>query len=305
MRKLGHSIAAAALVAFGAGAASGPAEAASAAHPPQSDYQFTGFFGTFDRAAAQRGLQVYKQVCSGCHGLDLIRYRELSGLGYSEEQIKAFAAEFTTTDGPDENGDMYERPAEPADSFVNPYRNDAEGAALNGGKNPPDLSLIVKSRAHGLGSIGLNFLDMLQGGEFASGASYVSALLGDGYVVDPTVEDKMKCQPARAGESHEDYVARLEGWQPPPGTYFNKWFPGCAIGMPQPLYGEDVEYTDGTEATIEQQSHDVSVFLAWASEPSLEQRKQTGVKVLLFLAVFTGVLIAVKRQTWAGVKKKH
>ena len=305
MRRCGLGIATAALVAVGAGVgpASLRAEAAGGAHPPQQDYQFTGFFGTFDRAAAQRGLQVYTQVCSSCHSLDLIRYRELENLGYSQEQIKAFAAEYSVMDGPNDDGEMFERKAEPKDRFVNPYQNENEAAALNGGKAPPDLSLIVKSRAHGLGSIGSNFMDMLQGGEFATGASYVAALVGHGYVEEPTPEDKMHCQPKNAGESHEAYEARLAAWTPPADGYFNKWFPGCAIKMANPLYEDAVEYADGTPATPEHMAHDVSVFLAWASEPTLEQRKRTGVKVLLFLAVFTGVLVAVKRQTWAGVAK--
>ena len=273
MRKLGLSIATAALVAFGAGPASQEAAAASAAHPPQGDYEFTGFFGKFDRDAAQRGLQVYLGVCASCHGLDLIRYRELSALGYSEDQIKAFAAQFEVEDGPNEDGDMFTRPGEPKDRFVNPYRNVQEAAAVNGGKAPPDLSLIVKARAHGLGSIGANFLDMLQGGEFASGASYVSALLGNGYVENPTLEDKKLCKPQPAGKSTEEWEADLNAWSLPPGAYFNKWFPGCAIAMPNPLYEDAVEYADGTPATPEQMGHDVSVFLAWASEPSLEARK--------------------------------
>ncbi|MBO6837467.1 MAG: cytochrome c1 [Alphaproteobacteria bacterium] len=302
MRKLGLSIATAALVAFGAGQASQEAAAASAAHPPQGDFGFTGFFGKFDRDAAQRGLQVYVGVCASCHGLDLIRYRELSGLGYSEEQIKAFAAQFEVTDGPNEDGDMFTRPGEPKDRFVNPYRNVQEAAAINGGKAPPDLSLIVKARAHGLGSIGANFLDMLQGGEFATGASYVSALIGTGYVEEPTLDDKKLCKPQPAGKSQEDWEAELNAWSLPPGTYFNKWFPGCAIGMPNPLYDDAVEYTDGTAATPEQMGQDVAEFLAWASEPSMEARKETGIAVLLFLAVFTGIMIAVKRQTWANVK---
>ncbi len=299
MRKLGLTLAAAAFLSTVSG---GQALAASAAHPPQESYSFTGFFGSFDREELQRGLQVYQQVCAACHGLDLVRYRELSALGYSEDQIKAFASEIMVTDGPNEDGDMYERPALPSDRFRNPYRNKAEAAAINGGKAPPDLSLIVKSRAHGLGNIGANFIDMLKGGEFATGTDYISHLLGTGYIEEPTLEDKKLCMAQNAGEKDEAYKVRLDAMETPPGAYFNKWFPGCYIGMPQPLYEGSVDYADGTEATPEQMGHDVAVFLTWASEPTMETRKQTGIKVLLFLAVFTGVLVAVKRQTWKSVK---
>jgi len=154
-----------------------------------------------------------------------------------------------------------------------------------------------------LGSIGLNFLDMLQGGEFSSGSDYIAGLVSTGYIEgDPTDEQLMNCLPQGGEESDEDYAERLAEFELTDGTYFNQWFPGCSIGMAQPLYGDDVEYADGTEATIEQQAHDLAVFLTWASEPHMEERKQTGVKVILFLLVFTGILIAVKRQTWAGVK---
>lgn len=299
MRKLGLSIATATLI-TAAGLVS-QAQAAGGGHPPQGNYSFTGIFGSFDKHELQRGLQVYTQVCASCHGLDLVRFRELEALGFSEGQIKVFASEFDVQDGPNEDGEMFDRPGKPADTFVNPYANKEEAAASNGGKAPPDLSLIVKSRSHGLGSIGLNFIDMLRVGEFASGASYVSALLGNGYVESPTTEDKMHCIPQNAGESHEAYIARLEEFEVPSSGHFNKWFPGCAIGMPNPLYADAVEYADGTAATADQMAHDVSVFLTWASEPTLEARKSTGIMVMLYLLIFTGVLIAVKRGVWRNV----
>ena len=305
MRKYGLSLATAAMIAVGGSALIGSvAQAAGGgAHPPQPDYSFTGIFGSFDRAELQRGLQVYTGVCAACHSLDLVRFRELEALGYSEDQIKAFAATYSIEDGPNEDGDMYDRPGEPKDPFPAPFPNVQAAAASNGGKAPPDLSLIVKNRAHGLGSIGLNFIDMLKGGEFATGTAYVTALLGHGYVEEPTVADKMNCLAPNSGESHEAYEARLEEFTVPAGASFNKWFPGCAIKMPNPLYEDAVEFVDGTPATPEQMAHDVSVFLTWASEPTLEARKETGIKALLFLIVFTGILIAVKRNIWRNVKK--
>lgn len=304
MRKFATTLAAAAILTVGVLDAAPKAAFAAGAGPvpPQGDFTFTGFFGTFDRGELQRGLQVYKEACSSCHGMDLIRYRDLAGIGYSEEQIKAFAAEFEVVKGPNEDGEMFDAPAEPFDSFVNPYANIQEAASLNGGKAPPDLSLIVKARATGLGNIGANFVDMLQGGEFASGTSYVQALLSTGYIEEPTLEDKKVCLPQGASESVEAWETRLNEWDAGDNS-FNKWFPGCAIAMPYILFDDTVEYADGTAATSEQMAHDVAVFLTWASEPTLEQRKQTGIMVLAFLFFFTGLLYAVKRQVWADVKK--
>lgn len=257
-----------------------PAVAAGAAEkPPQMVWSWTGPFGTFDRASAQRGLQVYTQVCSSCHGLEQVAYRNLTALGYTEDQVKEFAAQFEVQDGPDENGEMFWRPAEPSDQFVSPFPNEQAARAANGGAYPVDLSLVAKNRAHGFGGIGQNFLAMLQIKGFSSGADYLHALLGLGYVDAP-----------------ED-VNLL------PGQWYNKYVAGGAIAMPPPLYPDGVEYEDGTEATVEQQAYDVATFLAWAAEPTLEERKRTGVGVLIFLALFTGLLIAVKRQTWADVKK--
>ncbi|MEQ8601706.1 MAG: cytochrome c1 [Marivibrio sp.] len=257
-----------------------PAQAAGeAAKPPQMEWSWTGPFGTFDRASAQRGLQVYTQVCASCHGLEQVAYRNLTDIGYTEDQVKEFAAQFEVEDGPNEFGEMFFRPAEPSDKFVSPFPNEQAARSANGGAYPPDLSLIIKNRAHGFGGIGQNFLAMLQIKGFSSGADYMHALLGLGYVDAPEGVDLL------------------------PGQWYNEYMPGGAIAMPPPLYPDGVEYEDGTEATVEQQAYDVATFLAWASEPKLEERKQTGVKVLIFLALFTGLLIAVKRQTWADVKK--
>jgi ubiquinol-cytochrome c reductase cytochrome c1 subunit len=113
------------------------------------EWSFDGVFGTFDRAALQRGFQVYQNVCASCHGLDHVAYRNLSQLGYTENEIKAIAAEKTVIDGPNDEGEMFERPAKPSDRFVNPFPNDGAARAANGGALPPDLSLIVDARAGG------------------------------------------------------------------------------------------------------------------------------------------------------------
>jgi len=113
------------------------------------DWSFDGIFGSFDRTAQQRGYQIYNEACSGCHGLRLLTYRNLAALGYSEDDIKAFATDFDVTDGPDDEGEMYQRNALPSDHFVSPFPNTQASRAANNGALPPDLSLIVKARKNG------------------------------------------------------------------------------------------------------------------------------------------------------------
>lgn len=232
---------------------------------PSQSWSFSGPFGTFDRAAAQRGFQVYEEVCSHCHSMNLMHYGDLTGLGYTEEEVKAFAAAHQVTDGPNDQGEMFQRPGRPSDAFVPPFPNEkAARAALNGAL-PPDLSLIIKARADSSPTKGLT-----------GGADYVAAL--------------------------------LQGFKEPPAGFhlqqnmnYNIYFPGNQIAMPQPLHGEDVQYADGTKATLPQEAHDVATFLAWASEPTMEERKYTGAKVLIFLLALAIVLYAAKRQIWADV----
>ena len=231
---------------------------------PKQEWSFSGIFGHYDRAALQRGFQVYKEVCAGCHGLSLVAFRNLGqddiissgGLGYEEDEVKAIAAEFTVEDGPDDEGDMFERAAIPSDRFPDPFPNSQAAAAANGGAVPPDLSLMVKARA--------------------GGADYLFALL-TGYV-DPPADFEL-----------------LDGLN------YNAYFPGHQISMAAPLYEEAVEYADGTPPTLDQMARDVTHFLAWTSEPEMEWRKRMGLKVILFLIVFTALLYAVKRKIWADL----
>lgn len=129
--------------------AGGAAEAAEVPEPISREWAHEGVFGSFDRSAAQRGLQVFQGVCAGCHGLKYVAFRNLADLGYSEAEVIAFAQNFYVEDGPDEYGDMFERPAEPFDQWRSPYPNSAAARAANGGAYPPDLSLITKARAGG------------------------------------------------------------------------------------------------------------------------------------------------------------
>ena len=250
------TLAAAAAVASALSVPAGTALAAGEAVYETQDWSFNGVFGTFDRAALQRGFQVYQNVCASCHGLSYVAYRNLAQLGYNDDEIKAVAAEKQVIDGPNDEGEMFERPALPSDRFVSPYPNDAAARTGNGGALPPDLSLIVDARA--------------------GGADYIHGLLV-GYKdapADVTVPD---------------------------GMYYNTAFPGQQIAMPPPLFPDGVTYSDNTPATIAQQARDVSTFLAWASEPNLEERKRAGVMTILFLLVFTGLLYATKRKIWAAV----
>ena len=222
---------------------------------PKQDWSFSGPFGSYDKASAQRGFQIYKEVCSACHSMKLSYYRELEGIGLSEAQIKAVAAEQTfPTIGDD--GQPAERPGLPSDHFHSPFPNEkAARAALNGAL-PPDLSLIVNARE--------------------GNADYVYAIL-NGYTAPPA------------------------GFNLMPGMNYNTYFPGHQIGMPPPLNDGQVTFADGTPNTLPQMSHDVGTFLAWASNPELAERKQIGVRIILFLVFMTGITYVVKRKVWADV----
>jgi len=238
--------------------AAAPAHAAGEAIAiPDRKFSFDGVFGTYDRASAQRGFQVYKEVCAACHSLRLLSYRNLRDLGLTEAQVAAIAAQFEIKDGPNDEGQMFERPGRPADRFRSPFPNDAAARAANNGALPPDLSVMTKARA--------------------GGADYLFALL-TGYVDPPpgvTVMD---------------------------GMHYNKYFPGNQIAMGPVLNPDQVEFADGTSATVEQMAHDVSTFLQWAAEPELEQRRALGVKIIIFLTILAGLTYAVKRKIWADVE---
>jgi len=263
MRKLIIS-GAIALTALAAGAIGVAAESVTAAeseqHPPHRHWHFEGPFGTYDRAAAQRGYQVYAEVCSACHSLSLLAYRNLMELGLTENQVKGLIKDITVPDLNDD-GQPVDRPARLSDSFKKPFANAAAAAAANNGKAPPDLSVMIKARE--------------------DGANYVHGLL-TGYVPF----DKLT-------------PAQIKEFDVTKDDNFNKYFPGHKIGMPPPLADDKVTYVDGTKATLDQEASDVTEFLAWASEPHMEDRKRTGVRVILFLLAMAGLMYAVKRQVWS------
>ncbi|MEO1161236.1 MAG: cytochrome c1 [Pseudomonadota bacterium] len=241
------------------------------------DFSFEGVFGHFDRAQLQRGFLVYKEVCSACHSLNQMSYRNLSQPGgpeLSAEQVKAIAAEYTVMDGPDSEGEMFERPALPADKFASPFPNREAAMSANGGAYPADLSLITKKRE------GFHypwyvspFIKLVKGN---GGPEYVrSVLLG---YQDP---------PADAAKDA------------PEGKAYNPYFSaGPWISMASPLSEDAVEYADGTKASVEQMATDVSAFLTWAGEPKMEQRKSMGFQVVLYLIILSILLFLTKKRVW-------
>ena len=220
------------------------------------DWSFSGPFGTFDKAAMQRGFQVYNEVCAGCHSMKLIAFRNFADLGYNEAEIKALAAQYEVQDGPNDDGEMFLRPAIPADRMPSPYANDNAARAGNNGALPPDLSLIAKARPNG--------------------PNYLYSLLSS---YENAPNDK----------------------EVPDGMYYNAAYPGHLIAMPQPLYGDDVEYSDGAATSIEAVSADLTQFLMWAAEPKMEVRKRTGVAAVFFLGIFVIFSYLAKRRIWADV----
>ena len=230
--------------------------AAEIHEPLHPDWSFEGPFGIYERASLQRGYQVYTEVCSGCHSMDLLSYRNLieeGGPEFSKEQAKAMAAMFEVEDGPNEDGEMYMRPAILSDYFVSPWENKQQARVANGGAYPPDLSVIVKARE--------------------GGADYIYSLL----------------------IGYEDPPSDMEIDD---GVYYNIYAKGEKIAMPQPLYEDGVEYTDGTVATPEQMAHDVTMFLTWAAEPKLEARKRIGFKVISYLIILSFLLYFTNRRIW-------
>ena len=245
------------LVALVAVIMAGPAYAAGGdVTLEKRDWSFNGPFGTFDKAAMQRGFQVYREVCAGCHSLKFIAFRNFADLGYNEAEIKAIAAQYEVQDGPNDDGEMFMRPGIPADRMPSPYANDNAARASKGGALPPDLSLIAKARANG--------------------PDYLYSLL----------------------VGYKDAPASVSV---PEGMYYNDAYSGHLIAMPQPLYGDDVTYADGADASIEGLSADVTQFLMWAAEPKMEARKRIGVAVVFFLSIFVILSILAKRRVWADV----
>jgi len=228
----------------------------------KTDWSFKGLFGKFDRGSLQRGYQVYTEVCASCHSMKYLSYRNLSEKGgpeFSVAEAKAIAASFEVTDGPNADGDMFQRPAKLSDKFVMPYENVKAAQAANGGAYPPDMSVLVKARG--------------------GGVDYIYSLL-QGY------------DDAPAGVTLDD------------GVYYNKYMYGNKIKMSAPLSDGIVEYGDGTIASVDQMSKDVTTFLMWAAEPHLETRHRMGFKAIVYLIILTILVYFSMKKIWSRVESE-
>jgi ubiquinol-cytochrome c reductase cytochrome c1 subunit len=245
-------------------------------HPKELDWSFAGPFGQFDKGQLQRGLKVYVEACSACHSMNLVAFRTLEALGYSNEQVKAFAAEYEVPAEPNADGDVEDRPARPTDYFVSPFDNAKQAAASNNGAVPPDFSLIAKARYVERGFPQFIF-DVFTGYNEA-GPNYIYSLL----------------------TGYEDAPAGVEVGK---GTHYNPYFiAGSALAMAAPISDEQVSYDDGTPETLDQYAKDVSAFLMWTSEPHLEERKSLGFIVVSFLLILSILVFLTKRSIYARIE---
>ncbi len=277
-----------AVAAFGlavlAGSMAGQASAASTqAEPADMAWSFDGPFGKFDKAQLQRGYKVYREVCSACHSMNLMSFRNLGQKGgpfYDPKYpnpndnpvVKSLAHDIQVKDIDSDTGDVISRPAMPADRFPAPFANEAAAKASNGGSPPPDLSDMAKARE--------------------GGPNYIYSLLS-GF------------RPAPAGLTL------------PAGKYYNPYFPGDlsggwkgakdhvpeggSIGMPPPLTDGKVTFDDGSPNKVKDEARDVAAFLTWASEPKMEERKSFGLGAMIYLLIFSGLLYASYRKIWRNV----
>ena len=238
-------------------------------HAKELSLRSDGPFGTFDRQQLQRGFQVYKEVCAGCHSLNLVSFRDLHQLGYNEAEVKAIANQWAieVPSVNPETGEAATRKAIPSDKFPSPYANETAARAANNNALPPDLSLMAKARE--------------------GGAPYIYSLL-TGYQPQPA-----------------ELVAKFPGAKTGEGLHYNPYFANLNIAMPPPLTADgQVTYADGTAATVDQMSKDVSAFLLWTAEPNLQGRHKGGVAVLIFLIMATALGYMSYRNIWATAKRK-
>lgn len=235
-------------------------------HPRSAELKSDGVFGKFDKQQLQRGFQVYKEVCSACHSLRFVAFRDLKGIGYTDGQVKAIAQGYDTIPSinPD-TGEPATRKGSPADRFPLVFANDVAARAANNNAIPPDLSYITRAR-HG-------------------GGDYVYSLI-TGY------------QPQSA-----EMLKKYPDIKTPKGLYSNPYFANLNIAMPPPLKSEgQVQYQDGTKPTVDQMAKDVSAFLTWAADPTLETRHQAGFAAVIFLLIASGLAFGAYRNIWRDVK---
>lgn len=234
-------------------------------HPKELKLASDGPFGKFDNRQVQRGMQVYKEVCAACHSLHYVSFRDLKEIGYSEGQVKAFAASYDNIPSlnPD-TGEPATRKGVPADRFPSPFPNEIAARAANNNALPPDLSLITKARH--------------------DGGPYVYSLLTG-----------FQNQPAKL-------LKEFPTAKTPEGLHYNPYFANLNLAMAPPLTDGQVTYEDGTKATLDQMAQDVSAFLVWTAEPKLQKRHSTGWPVVIFLLIFCGLAYGAYRNVWRDLK---
>jgi cytochrome c1 len=283
-------LAAVLLLAFAPLAVPAHAEEAGAEHEVErQEWSFAGFRGQYDKAQLQRGFQVFQQVCTACHGLKRVKFRNLAEPGgpeFPEDAVKELAVNwpYQISGELDDEGNPIDRLPGLADPIIGPYKNDVQARAAQNGALPPDLSLVVKARS------------LESHAPWYSHWFWMLADIAAGYQ-----------------EAGADYLfGLLTGYRDPPadvemneGMSYNLVFPGHQIAMPPPLYPDSpIEYQAdaGAKSSFEQNAKDVTAFLAWASDPSLDGRKRLGWQVLLYLVITTLLLYFVKRRIWSRVK---
>jgi len=236
-------------------------------HPRDAQLASSGAFGKFDDRQVQRGFQVYKEVCSACHSLKYVSFRDLGEIGYTEAEVKAIAAQWTIEQPSinPETGEAATRKNTPADRIPSPYPNEIAARAANNNALPPDLSLMVKARH--------------------DGANYTYSLL-TGYQAQPAA-----------------LLREFPEAKTPQGLHYNPYFANLNIAMPAPLTAQTaVQYTDGTRGTVDQNARDVAAFLTWTAEPKLEQRHAAGLASLAFIAIFCFLAWGAYQNVWRDVE---
>jgi cytochrome c1 len=244
--------------------------------PPRLTWSFAGPFGKYDPAQLQRGFKIYREVCSVCHSLSMLSFRNLAdpgGLGFTEPQAAQIASEYKIKDIDDKGADI-ERPGRLADRFPSPFPNELAAKATHG-VAPPDMSTLARARTYSRGFPWFVFDFFTQYQEH--GPDYIAAYL-QGYKDPP------------------------KGFTMPASGHYNEYFPGHVTAMPPPLEKDRVTYDDGSPQTVEQYAKDVAAFLVWAAEPHMVQRKRIGFQVILFLIVLSGLLYFTKKKVWHEVE---
>jgi len=236
--------------------------------PKHVSFSFDGPFGRYDRQQLQRGFQVFKEVCSACHSLKFVAFRDLEALGYNEAEVKAIAKQWAikTPDVDPKTGEMTGRDPVPADHFPKPFANNVAAAAANNNAIPPDLSLMTKARHHG--------------------SAYVYSLI-TGYQPQPA-----------------ELLREFPDAKTPEGLHYNPYFANLNLAMAPPLTADgQVTYGDGTRPTVDQMAKDVAAFMTWTAEPKLENRRRAGLATIVFLLIATGLAYMAYQNIWADKKK--